>query len=137
MRDRRADAILNSLFVGHSSILQIADALDVVLLPVSSETASTVADDYGIIVFTIPASAYEWNDSRVLTVSLSAHLFVLDTYSEQVVEELTVALIQNMDRLKSVHTAMQPLDINLMASSSAIPYHPGAIKVYMSKGLMQ
>lgn len=49
MRDRRADAIFNSLFVGHSSILQIADAIDVVLLPVSEETANKVSGDFGII----------------------------------------------------------------------------------------
>lgn len=137
IRDRRADAILNSLFVGHSSILQIADAVEVVLLPVTEQTARKVAEDFGIIVYTIPKGAYEWNNSDVLTVSLSAHLFALDTYSDEVVSEITTALIGNLDRLKSVHTAMAPLDTKLMVSSKTIPYHPGAIEVYTSAGIIE
>ena len=136
MRDRRADAILNSLFVGHSSILQIANAVDVVLLPVSEETASKVAEQFGIIVFNIPSEAYEWSSSDALTVSLSAHLFALDNYSSQIVEEVTSALITNLDKLKAVHSAMQPLDIELMASSNTIPYHEAAAKTFAAAGYM-
>ncbi len=39
MRDRRADAILNSLFVNHSSIRQLASAIDLTLIPVGEATA--------------------------------------------------------------------------------------------------
>ncbi len=137
MRDRRADAIFNSLFVGHSSILQIADAIDVVLLPVSEETANKVSGDFGIIPFTIPAGAYDWNESDILTVSLSAHLFALDHYPEQQVEEITMALLNNIGNLQMVHTAMRPLTSDLMISSKTLPYHPGAIAAYTSAGIIQ
>ncbi len=135
MRDRRADAIFNSLFVGHSSILQIADAIDMVLLPVSNETANKVADDFGIISYTIPGGAYDWNNSDVLTVSLSAHLFALNNYPEQRVEEITTALLNNLCSLQMVHTAMRPLKPDLMISSNIVPYHPGAIAEYTSAGM--
>jgi uncharacterized protein len=137
MRDRRANAILNSLFVGHSSILQIADAIDVVLLPISADTANKVAEQFGIIPFNIPRQAYEWSDSDVLTVSLSAHLFALEDYSDEIIEELTTAIIQNLDKLKLVHNAMVPLDIDLMASSNTIPYHEAAIRAFVSAGYMK
>lgn len=137
IRDRRADAIFNSLFVGHSSILQIADAVDVVLLPVTEQTAKQVAEEFGIIMYTIPKGAYEWNNTDVLTVSLSAHLFALDSYSSEIVSEITNALISNIDSLKSVHAAMAPLDSKLMVSSKTIPYHPGAIEVYTSSGIIE
>ncbi|NNE36889.1 MAG: TAXI family TRAP transporter solute-binding subunit [Gammaproteobacteria bacterium] len=137
IRDRRADAIFNSLFVGHSSILQIADAIDVVLLPVSGETANKVADEFGIIPYTIPRGAYEWNNRDVLTVSLSAHLFALESYPEKRVQELATALLTNLDHLQMVHTAMQPLNSDLMISSNTIPYHTGAIAAYTLAGIMQ
>ena len=136
MRNRRADAILNSLFLGQSSILQIADAVDVVLLPVSQKTAETVAKQFGIIVFTIPENTYEWSPTPTLTVSLSAHLFALDSYSDEVISEMTMALIQYIDKLRAVHSAMKPLTIELMASSNTIPYHDAAVKAYKSAGYM-
>ena len=117
--------------------MQIADAVNVVLLPVTEQTAKQVAEEFGIIIYTIPKGAYEWNDSDVLTVSLSAHLFALDTYSNEIVSKITTALISNIDSLKSVHTAMAPLDTKLMVSSKTIPYHPGANEVYTSSGIIE
>ena len=134
MRNRRADAVLNSLFVGHNSILQIADAVDVTLLPVSQKTASKVAEQFGIIEYTIPGGSYEWTPEPILTVSLSAHLFALENYPGQIISNLTEALTQHIDKLKVVHSAMHPLSVELMASSDTIPYHDEALKVFTKLG---
>jgi len=53
MRDRRADAILNSLFVGHGSIRELASAIDLKLVPVQQETANAVAKEWNISEFVI------------------------------------------------------------------------------------
>ena len=37
MRDRRADVLLNSLFVNHRSIRQLAESLDVVLVDIDAD----------------------------------------------------------------------------------------------------
>jgi TRAP transporter TAXI family solute receptor len=136
MRDRRADALLNSIFVGHSSILQVADALDVVLLPISEQTANTVARQFKIKTFTIPAGAYAWSPRDTLTVTLSAHLFVLENYPDEIVGDITAALISNIGRMRDVHNEMQPLNVELMASSTTIPYHDAAVRAYRAAGYM-
>lgn len=136
MRDRRADAILNSLFVNHSSIRQLADAIDLSLIPVTPDTASKVASEWSINEYTIPADAYDWADKDTLTVTLSAQLFVNKDADPQMVKDITTALVEHVDQVQGVHKAMAPLDAKLMASAKAVPYHPAAQEVYKAKGLM-
>jgi hypothetical protein len=136
MRDRRADAMLNSLFINHRSIRQLAEAIDLSLIPVTADTASKVASEWSIGESTIPASAYDWADMDTLTVTLSAQLFVREDADPQMVKDLTAALVDQIDKMKGVHKAMAPLDAKLMASATAVPYHPAAIEVFKAKGLM-
>ena len=135
MRDRRADAMFNSLFLNHSSLRQLASAIDLVLLPIGEAAASAVAEEWGINVFTIPGSDNAWSSHDVLTVTLSAQLFVREDADDQLVADVTAALIDNADRLRSAYEAMAPLDAELMASSGAVPYHPAAAAVYKARGL--
>lgn len=134
MRDRRADMMLNSLFVNHSSIRELTSAIDSVLLPITDETAQKVIDEWHIQRFTIPASAYDWNDKDVLTVTVSAQLFVRKDADPKMVGDITKALIDNVDALQNVHKAMAPLDVKLMAAATATPYHPAAAELYKQAG---
>lgn len=135
MRDRRADAMLNSLFVNHRSIRQLAEAIDLSLIPVKDETASKVAQEWSIGKYTIPASAYDWASADILTVTLSAQLFAREDADPQMVSDVTTALLEHVDQLQGVHKAMTPLDTELMASAEAVPYHSAAEEVYKAKGL--
>ncbi|MEW5420305.1 TAXI family TRAP transporter solute-binding subunit [Amorphus sp. 3PC139-8] len=134
MRDRRVDMILNSLFVNHSSIRELASAIDVTLLPITKETAQKVIDEWDIQEFTIPSDAYEWNDDDTLTVTVSAQLFVRKDADEQMVRDITTALTENFEELRRVHNAMSPLDVELMAGASTVDYHPAAQEVYEQAG---
>jgi len=136
IRDRRADAILNSLFVGHRSIRQVADAIDVVLLPISQDTAAAVAEEYKINTHVIPGGSYEWAAEDTQTVTLSAQLFARKDADPQLVSDVTTALIENVDKVSGVHKAMAPLDVPLMASSKTVPYHPAAVDAYKAAGAM-
>ena len=135
MRDRRADAILNSLFINHRSIRQLADGIDLSLLPISAATAKTVTTQWKIGNFTIPASAYKWVGQDIQTVSLSAQLFVLDSANKKMVSDISQALVDNVDKLSGAHKAMKPLTTKLMSSGSAVAYHSSADAVYKAAGL--
>ncbi|MDH5410608.1 MAG: TAXI family TRAP transporter solute-binding subunit [Alphaproteobacteria bacterium] len=135
MRDRRADAMLNSLFVNHRSIRQLASAIDLALVPVTDATASKVAGEWAIGKSTIPASAYDWAAGDTLTVTLSAQLFAREDADPKMVSDITAALLDHVDQLQGVHKAMKPLDTKLMASAEAVPYHSSAEAVYKAKGL--
>ena len=51
------------------------------------------------------------------------------------VTDLTTALVEQVAKVQGVHKAMAPLDAKLMASASAVSYHPAADAVYKAKGL--
>jgi hypothetical protein len=134
MRDRRVDMILNSLFVNHSSIRELASAIDVTLLPISEENAQKVIDEWDILPFTIKNDAYDWTSQDVFTVTVSAQLFVRSDADEAMVRDITKALVDNVDQLNGVHKAMAPLDVELMAGAKTVPYHPAAKKVFEEAG---
>ncbi len=135
MRDRRADAMLNSLFVGHGSIKRLASAIDLTLLPISGETAGKVKSAWKIADFTVPSTAYKWSPKDVGTVTLAAQLFVNGDADEKMVADVTKALIDNADKVAGVHKAMKKLDAKLMASGTAVAYHPAAASAYKAAGL--
>ena len=134
MRDRRVDMIINSLFVNHSSIRELASAIDVNLLPISDATAQKVVDEWDIKPFTIPNSAYDWTSSDVLTVTVSAQLFVRKDADEKMVHDITKALVDHVDKLNGVHKAMAPLDVKLLAGAKTVPYHAAAAEVFKEAG---
>lgn len=134
MRDRRVDMILNSLFVNHSSIRELASAIDVKLLPITDETAQKVIDEWDIQSYTIPNAAYDWTDQDVKTVTLSAQLFARADADKQMIHDVTKALVDNIDQVNGVHKAMAPLDVQLMAGAKTVAYHPAAKEVFQQAG---
>jgi TRAP transporter TAXI family solute receptor len=135
MRDRRADALLNSLFVNHRSIRQLASAIDLTLLPIDEATADTVTGQWSIGKYTIPGGVYPFAPDDTLTVTLSAQLFVNKDADPKMVEDLTTALVEQIEKVRGVHKAMKPLSVELMASANTVAYHPAAEAVYKTKGL--
>jgi hypothetical protein len=134
MRDRRVDMLLNSLFVNHSSIRELASSIDVKLLPISQEAAQKVIEEWDIQEYTIPADAYDWNDADTLTVTVSAQLFARADADPQMVADVTSALVTHIDKLQGVHKAMAPLDLKLMGGAKTVAYHPEAQKVFDASG---
>lgn len=134
MRDRRVDMLLNSLFVNHSSIRELASSIDVKLLPVTDATAQRVIDQWDIQRYTIPAAAYDWNDTETLTLTVSAQLFARKDADPEMVRAVTQALVDNVDKVQGVHKAMAPLDIALMRGATTVPYHAAAQKVFDASG---
>ena len=130
MRDRRADVLLNSLFVNHRSIRQLAESLDVVLVDIDSDATSAVTGEWNIGSYTIKNSAYEWSGGDVVTPTLSAQLFVRADADPQMVSDVTSALVKNIELVRGVHKAMKPLSVGLMGGSEAIAYHPQAAAAY-------
>jgi TRAP transporter TAXI family solute receptor len=134
IRDRRVDMLLNSLFVNHSSIRELASSIDVKLVPISDETAQKVIDEWDIQRFTVPSSAYDWSPHDTLTVTVSAQLFVRNDADAQLVTDITRALTENSVELQGVHNAMAPLDVKLMSEATTVPYHPAAQAIYAAAG---
>jgi TRAP transporter TAXI family solute receptor len=134
MRDRRADVMINSLFVNHSSISELASAIDLAILPLVDATVEKVSQEWDIDRYVIKAADYSWNDHDIQTVTIAAQLFTRMDADPKMVGDLTKALVDNVEELRSVHKAMSPLDVKLMASAKTVPYHPAAAAVFKAAG---
>lgn len=133
--DRRADLMINSLFVRHSSIQQVANSVDVTLLSMDSSTVETVNKASGTISFVIPEGTYEWSPAKVNTPSLGATLAVRADMDDEKAYNLTKAIFENYEKIAGVHPAMKALNPEVMASVNVVPYHPGALKYLKEAGL--
>jgi TRAP transporter TAXI family solute receptor len=136
MANRRIDMTGNGLFAPDSSIVQTAQSLEVTMLSLSDAVVASVADKMGAEPYTIPAGTYDWLDHDVATVSLGAGIVASDALPEQTAYDLAKALVDNLERIRRVHTAMRALTPEHMASELIIPYHPGALRYYREAGLV-
>lgn len=130
VKDGKADMWVNAMFIGTSGVRQIASSLNVTLLSVPGEITETMAKEFGAMPWTIKAGAYPWLKTDVKTFGARAALIVNNKMSAEKVKTLTAAMIKHADKIRGVHKAMKPFDDKLMASLTALPYHPGAAAAY-------
>ncbi len=135
MANRRIDMTGNSLFAPAGSIVQVAQSLDVTMLSFNEDVVAAVVENMGASPYTIPAGTYDWLDHDVLTISPGAGLVASASLPEQTAYDITKAVVEHIDRIRGVHSAMRELTVEKMASQDTIPYHPGAIRYYREAGL--
>lgn len=135
MRDRRVDVLINSIFVRHRSIMEIAQAIPVNLLPLSEETIRVVGEKTGTSPYVIEGGSYDFAPEDTPTLTLGAALVTNESMSEEDAYNLTKALFDNHDKLAGVHKAMNQLTPEIMAAQKVVPYHAGAVKYLKEAGL--
>lgn len=137
IQDGRLDMITNGIFVNHSSFSAVDQNADVVLLNVSQEIIDATNERFGTGQMTIPSDSYSNQDADVTTVALGALLVATDAMADEEAYALTMALIENIDEVRSVHSAMQQLAPELLSTPNLLDFHPGAIRAYDEAGLSQ
>ena len=133
----RVDVFSNGVFVGHSSIRQIENSIDMRIIGVPDDVRKKVGEEFSIADFTVPAGTYENQPDDIQTLALGAVLVVSAEMSEDQAYTLTKAMIDNIESIRSVHPAMNALSTDLMIRETAAPHHPGALKAYREAGLIK
>jgi uncharacterized protein len=136
LRNRRIDGFFNSLFVGQRSILEVAQSMDVVMLPVSDATIKKVTDETGTDRFVIPAKSYAFQPDPVPAISLGAMLVANKSMSDQDAYNIAKAMVENAKEMQAVHPSMKAFTPKFMTEQKAGEFHPGAAKLYKEKGLL-
>jgi TRAP-type uncharacterized transport system, periplasmic component len=137
LQDGRLDMITNGIFINHSSFRAVDTNADVVLLSVPQEVIDATNERFGTGQMVIPAGSYSNQQADVNTVTLGALLAATDAMSDDDAYALTNALITNIDEVRAVHSAMQSLTPELLATPSVLEFHPGAARAYSEAGLSQ
>lgn len=135
MINRQLDAGSWVVGLGASSILELAQAEEIVFLDFSDEqVAAIVAEHPYYAPATIPAGTYPGQDEDVTTIGTWNSWVAATDLADCVVYEMTKALYENVD---SVGAAV-PAGLNLSTDNlqfSLTPLHPGAIQYFEEIGV--
>ncbi|WP_034384499.1 TAXI family TRAP transporter solute-binding subunit [Deinococcus sp. YIM 77859] len=136
MQDKRADALFYTVGVGASAISQIAQTVDVKLVPVSGNQAASLIKKYPFYVrHNIPARSYKGVGATIPSVAVQATLVTTTAVPEDAVYKAMKAAFGNETALKALHPSLSAFTYDKAVKGLPAPLHPGAVKFFREKGL--
>ncbi|MGE0563265.1 MAG: TAXI family TRAP transporter solute-binding subunit [Pseudolabrys sp.] len=138
MLDRRLDGVVFGISINHPRIREMANGLDLVMLPITEATAKKVADDLGAEPCDVKAGEYKFLASDSSSVCVGMNLVVRADMDEKTAYNLTKGIIEQAEKYKAAHRLLQKVVSNeTLARKGLIAHHPGAAKYLKEKGLLK
>jgi TRAP transporter TAXI family solute receptor len=135
IKNRQLDATLQSAGLGVASLRDLANALQITVVPVPAEVVTKIGDPaYQASV--IPANTYQGQTADVPTVRIRNILVTHSGVSDDTVYAMTKTMFENLDQLVSAHAAAKGI-IKDDAATVPLPLHPGAERYYREAGLLK
>ena len=118
-----------------SSIMDLATARDVRMIPISDEeVARTAAVDPTVRRDFIPAGAYRGQDEPVPSLSTPNLLVVRADMEEELAYALIRELLEAQAELAQVHPVAGRISAEYTLEVSPIPLHPGVVRYLQEEG---
>jgi uncharacterized protein len=137
MKDGHAQVFTLGTTVPASSVMDLASARDIKMVPVDDKTMSELRKaNPGYLKLTVKAGTYPKQDRDVDMIGYSAHLVVACDLPEAMVYTMAKTVAANVESMSSVNKAMAGLTPKMMAADIGVPFHKGAIKYYKEAGAM-
>ena len=133
LKDGKIDAVFWSGGLPTAAILDLANTpgMDIRLVPTDG-VLPRLEDIYGVSIYypeTIPRDAYGL-DTDTPVVAVSNLLVASESMPESLAYDITRLLFDRQPELATIHPQGRALALSTAAASTAIPYHPGAIRYY-------
>ncbi|WP_102126620.1 TAXI family TRAP transporter solute-binding subunit [Deinococcus planocerae] len=137
MQDKRADALFYTVGVGASAISQIAQTVDVKVVPVGGNQAAALIKRYPFYVrYNIPARSYRGVGATVPSVAVQATLVTTTGVSDDAVYKAMKAAFDNEAELKALHPSLAGnFSYEKAVRGLPAPLHPGAARFFREKGV--
>ncbi len=137
MKDGHAQVFTLGTTIPASSVMDLASARDIKLVPVDDKTMNELRKaNPGYLKLTVKAGTYPKQDRDVPMIGYSAHLVVACDLPDNTVYTMLKTVAANIDTMASVNKAMAGLTPKEMAADIGVPFHKGAIKFYKEAGAM-
>ena len=85
----------------------------------------------------VPGKMYKGTDNPQPTFGVMATVVASADLPEQTAYVITKAVFDNFDDFRKLHPAVANITKEQMLSGNTVPFHPGALKYFKEKGLMQ
>jgi len=136
MKNRQIDVILQSAGLGASSLRDLANAVDIVVVPIPSDVIGKI-NDPAYLPAVIPANTYRGQARDVQSASLQNYLVTHEGVSNDTAYGMTKALWTSLDRLVAANSAAKAIDVKKALDGLPVPLHPGAEKYYRDIGVIK
>lgn len=138
MKDGHCDAWLLTTTIPASSIMDLASARKIRLLPLPEDKIQAMQKlNAGYIRRTVPKGTYPGVDYDVPGIGWFTHLVVSAKLPDDLVYNITKVLVKNLDRFGQVVKDMKGATAKDLAMDIGIPFHPGALKYYKEIGALK
>lgn len=137
LNDGLLDGMSTMTLYPASPISEAAVNNDLVLLPIKPEITAALAAKYGYGTSVIPAGTYTFQTADATTISSYTVIIVPKDSPDNVAYAVAKSIHDNLDYLRSVHVAMDPLTPELLTQNLGVPLHPGAEQFYKEAGVLK
>lgn len=138
MKDGHCDAWLLTTTIPAASIMDLASARKIRLLPLPEDKIKAMQKlNAGYIRRTVPKGTYPGVDYDVPGIGWFTHLVVHAKLPDDLVYNITKILAKNVDRFGQVVKDMKGVTAKDLAMDIGIPFHPGALKYYKEVGAIK
>ncbi len=138
MKDGHVQVMTLGTTAPASSIMDLASARDIVLVPVDDKTMSALRkQNPGYQKLTIKAGTYPNQKTDVPVIGYSTHIIAACDLPEDVVYKMTKTMAANIDTMAAVVKPIAGLTPKDMAADIGVPLHKGAAKYYKEVGAIQ
>jgi len=135
MKDRNLDVFWAQAGLPTTSVLDIANSENIVLVPVSEDLCDKINNKYShLIKATIPKGMYN-NKEDIPTMAVPNIMLCAADADEEVIYQITKCIFNNLDELAKSHEAFKLISIE-SGPTNAIPMHPGAERYFKEMGAM-
>ncbi|GAA0614327.1 TAXI family TRAP transporter solute-binding subunit [Virgibacillus siamensis] len=136
MADNRIDATGDAVSVPSGDIVKAASLNDLKFLSINRDVIRAVSEKLGMQAGVIKSGSYSFQKHGVHTLYTPAILIVNNDVPKEQVYQVTKAIYQNLDYLRTVHNEFENLTDKNIAEVGKVPLHPGAKKFFKEVGLL-
>ncbi len=134
MKNRQLNATLQSAGLGVASLKDLSTSTDITVVSVPKETVEKLGPPFVPVL--IPANTYTGQDKDVPTAAVINYLVTSSAVSDDLAYQMTKLIFESLPELANSHAAGKEIKLESAAMGSPVPLHPGAIRFYKEKGLI-
>jgi len=135
MKNRQLNATLQSAGLGVASLKDLSTSSEITVVSVPKAIVDKIGPPF--VAATIPANTYTGQDKDVPTAAVVNYLVTSSAVSDDLAYQMTKLIFESLPELANSHVAGKEIKLETAAEGSPVPLHPGAIRYYKEKGLIQ
>ncbi|HET9652555.1 MAG TPA: TAXI family TRAP transporter solute-binding subunit [Usitatibacter sp.] len=137
MKDGHVQVMTLGTTAPASSVMDLASARDVQLVPVDPKTMAALRkENPGYQELHIKSGTYPKQDKDVPVIGYSTHIVASCDLPEDTVYKMTRAMAEHVDAMAAVVKPITGLTPKIMAADIGVPLHKGAAKYYKEVGAL-